>query len=242
MTDPAEDGDRFDDTARELFEVVFRSYIENGAIEIGTRSADEIIGEFREVISDDVAQPDFEWRPIFDHRAKLLERAAAEATDGDANIAATLYATWLEHFVNGILALTFLRRGYNESTITPLLRELRLPTKASALWEIAGLHPIGDQNLRLIEQLLAFRNSFVHYKWKVVPEADEKRSRDQLRSTLSQMDAFTELLLRIESEELWSGREDEIIQRFRERWPPRDINDDVNGGRQRGTLEGSGGP
>jgi hypothetical protein len=51
-----------------------------------------------------------------------------------------------------------------------------------------------------------------------VTEADEMRGREQLRSTLCQMEALKDLLLRIESEELWSGREDEIIQRLREGW------------------------
>jgi hypothetical protein len=201
--------------AQGIFEALFRSYIEDGSIAIEGRDPSDIIMEFRAEVAK-IVSGETELRGVRDHRDTLLAAARAEAEKRRDEIAIILYATWIEHSINGMLALAFERKGHAENVINPLMRELRLHTKASALWKLAGLRDIGADNLRLLGQVIEFRNSLVHYKW---PAHDisllEQRSL-QLRDIVVRVEELIGTLFSIETDTFWIGRETEIIGHFRE--------------------------
>ncbi len=193
-------------------EMGFRTLIEDGSIEIAGRDPVDIVEEYKAII----LKGGIEWRGIRDHRDTLLTRARAEAEERHDEVAVILYATWMEHSINGILVLAFEREGHTAEVVTPLIRELRLQTKASALWRIAGLRDIGEENLTFLGQVSEFRNSLVHYKWQA-HDLDLLHQRSvQLRSIIERVEELVDVLLSIETDTFWDGRETEIIEYFRE--------------------------
>ncbi|WP_405395326.1 hypothetical protein [Microbispora hainanensis] len=199
---------------RSLFESLFRSYIEDGTIEVSDRLVEEIFADFHTLLlklASDPGLDNFTIAPTLDHRRTLLETAAREAAAGNDGTAITLYMTWAEHFVNGLLVLAFQRRGYESTVYMPLIRELRLATKASSVWSLLGLPEISSDHLKLLERGANMRNAFVHYKWSSLSIEEADRNRRQLRSIVEQMEGLVVILAKIEAQEIWNGRENELI-------------------------------
>jgi hypothetical protein len=152
------------------------------------------------------------YQSALDYRETLLAQAKGASND---YITVTLYAMWIEHFVNGMIIRALERKGFSLQISRPLLRELRLQTKASALWEIAGLPAISDEHVALLEQIVQVRNSFVHYKWPAHDEEGHDQSEKQLKGAIEKSEALISALQVIESEALWNGRRTELIEYFR---------------------------
>jgi hypothetical protein len=145
----------------------------------------------------------------------LLERARAEAAENRREIAITLYATWLEHFINGLLALVLDRRGLPPATTKSLLRELRLPTKASALWQVVGLPPLDESDIRLVEHVGNLRNAFVHYKWQAASEQAHDAQDRLIQGAIDDLEGLIARLIEVEHRDLWHGRRDELLLALR---------------------------
>jgi hypothetical protein len=212
-------------TAADLVEAIFCDSVETGTIQIGDRTPQEIldefrvyIGEFKLDIHDMNERGEDSIHAILDHRSTLLGYANREASDGRSDVAVVFYALWIEHTVNGCLIRGLERKGYGPEVINPLIRELSLRTKITALWSVAGFPPLTDENVRTIDQVAQFRNSFVHYKYPGYAESMHESMNEQLRrateraqNLISAFDAAMNTLF-------WNGREEEIISAFREEY------------------------
>jgi hypothetical protein len=191
-------------------EDLFRSYVEDGTIEIGTKSAVEILTEYRAVIQDFI-DTHTELRHIPDHRAGLFQRAQNEAIHGDLNIAVTLCALWIEHTVNGSLVAALERSGYDSETVISLIRDMNLRNKITVLWKIVGLAPLQEEHIRLVDQITQARNAFVHYKWRPRDDAEYEGERSRLREAVVRSYDLKEAFAQADSVLHWNGREEEIM-------------------------------
>ncbi len=198
-----------------ILEYVFRSYVEDGSIEINEKPSEQIINEYKSITQELIAG-EVELRHTSDHRQHLLERAEAEAGSGSAEIAVTLYALWIEHTVNGNLIYGLQRKGYDLETINPLIRELRLRTKITALWHIAGFEPLAGEDVALIDQISGARNAFVHYKWPGNAELAYESAKEQLKNIVDRSRGLETVFSSRENALFWNGRKDEILNFYRE--------------------------
>lgn len=200
-----------------LLESVFCSFIEDGTIEVGDRNSSDIIAEFNNNITQALSRgATFDFYPHVDHRDDLRTQAASESTDtGNHYIAVTLYVIWVEHFINGMLDLQFVRLGYDWGFTKPLIRELKLTTKATSLWHIAKLPPLPEKHLKNLNTAIELRNYFVHYKWASVPSADAEREQKRLSDAVRHMEDLANFLTELENQVLWCGRKEEIVRLFR---------------------------
>jgi hypothetical protein len=216
MTEPApEDRERLE-LAMDLLEEYLTRYVETGLVEVGDRATEEILAEITRNISEDIKYEDFEVRPVFDHRDSLLDRASSAASEGQLEIAVVLYTTWIEHSVNGILLISLERQGISPESCKALIRELRLATKLTALWDIAHLPGLSAAHLKLIDRAVSQRNAFVHYKWPTMSEQEERRQRGELGEIIPQIGSLAQTFHEMEDRALWSGRRDEILQAWRD--------------------------
>lgn len=204
-----------DDPIGQIMECVFRSFIEDGSIIIEDQSPDEIILEYKALAAHMLAA-ETELRNIPDHRSVLWQRAKDEYVNGTPEIAITFCALWIEHVVNGNLVAGLQRKGYGLDIISPLIRELKLKTKITALWHIAGFEPLPDADISLIDQVSQARNAFVHYKWSGYNEATGRSNREQLVRLLERTQGLEAVFSSREGSLLWNDREDEIINFYRE--------------------------
>jgi len=202
---------------QDLFEVLLRAYVEDGTLEIEGKTSAEIITEFYGMLTRRMSAnaADFDLLVATDHRDDLLRHARAAADAGDDWIAATLYAISFEHLINAIITRAFERKNYGNDVVIPLIRELRLQTKVSALWVLAGLPILSEDHQKLLGQLIEFRNSFVHYKWVASqPDADAIRDR-QVKAIVERAEELVTALSSIVAATFWDDRETEIITRLR---------------------------
>jgi hypothetical protein len=203
-----------------ILEAVFRSYIEDGSIEVGDKSPEQILNEYK-LITQELVAGAAEFHNAADHRSDLLERAEAEVESGSVEVGVTLYALWIEHTVNGDLIYALQRKGYGEETIKPLIRELRLETKITSLWHIAGFDPIASEDVALVRKISEARNSFVHYKWSAKGEEEYELSKEQLASVCDRARRLEPVFTSREDALFWNDRKDEILNFYREdlkRW------------------------
>jgi hypothetical protein len=198
-----------------VWECYFVDCVESGRVEIGDRAAEAIIADVAQRAKEDVKDNELEFVAIVDHRDNLLDRALAAVSEGALGIAVVLYATWIEHYINGLLLITLSRQGVSSQSSKTLLRELRLKSKVTALWELANLPALAPTYLKLIDGITVARNEFVHYKWPVASVQDkEKQRRD-----LDELNSLVQMLHEIEDRTLWYGRREEIMAVFRRQRP-----------------------
>lgn len=202
----------FDDPIYKISELFFRSYVEDGTIEVGSRSPAEIIQEYKVIISD-FADRSGEIRRIPDHRTELFQRAQDEA---NAEIAVTLCALWVEHTVNGSLVAALERGGYDSQEITSLIRDLTFRNKVTVLWKLVGLTPLQEEHLSLIEQIMQARNAFVHYKWRPRDDSEYESELSRLDDAVSRSQILKEAFDRADNILHWNGRQEEIIEAYRQ--------------------------
>jgi hypothetical protein len=199
-----------------MLEVFFRSFVEDGEIEIGVRSSQDIFRQFEAIANEIVEGDDIPFHASIDHRDGLLDRAIGEAAAGHAEMSATLYAIWIEHFVNGIISRMFERRGHGDDVALPFIKELRLVSKVTALWRLLGLPALSEDEIKVMNRIIEFRNAFVHYKWsaKEAQAVDDRRA--QVQSAINEAPRLISALQAAESFTYWNGRESELIDEFRE--------------------------
>lgn len=200
-----------------IFEVCFRGLVEDGGIQVARRSAEEILSDFEVIIRDDFVIGEAEIIPVTDHRDSLLDKARIEASTGNYELAVTLYATWIEHSVNGILIRAIERMGHGAKVGTQIIRKLDLPVKVTAFWELVGLPPLPPEFLKSMTQVLERRNAFVHYKW---PRRDDRGPSGNITQNKAMMDQAEQIaadLLGVESVAFWNGRDAELIRELHEK-------------------------
>lgn len=197
-------------------EYILRGSVESGEISLEGKTPDEVLSQLRDIVDSVIESNGENLFTSIDYRSTLLDRATAETDADNCELAVTLHAIWIEHFVNGLILRAFERMGHYEIISLPLIRELRLQTKITALWSLANLPLISDDSLRLIGQITEARNSFVHYKWKLedADKIDERKR--QVKLLAAKFNDVIAELHALESAFYWNGREAEIVDSLHE--------------------------
>jgi hypothetical protein len=226
MTDTLDPDDPKIRAARSDFiEELFFNAVESGIIQISDKAPQEILDEFKVYLDEfklnihDMNQRGEDGlRMIIDHRSTLLSYADREVRDGNGEVAVVFYALWIEHTVNGCLIRGLERKGYGPEVINPLIRELNLRTKITALWNIAGFPPLADENIRTIDQIAQARNGFVHYKYPGYAESIRGSMNEGLKRAIERSHDLDTAFNAAMNALYWNGREDEIMRSFREKY------------------------
>ena len=203
------------DILQSVFEFMLRDVVEAGIMEIDDRNPEQIVYEFTEKALN-VLRASNDFYAAVDHRPTLLDRARSEAQAGNDELAVTFYAIWIEHFINGILTRAFTRMEYDAEVFLPLIKELRLHTKASSLWALADLPTIEDENLKILDRILEFRNAFVHYKWLAAGERAIEERDERLREVIGKSEQLVTALFAAKAAAFWNGREKELLEYLHE--------------------------
>ena len=179
-----------------------RGYVEN-AIRlhvIDPTGKDEVqlqkeVGDFLERL---VKSPQYFWS--VDHMGKLLELARRYVRAGEAQIACLMYATWLEHWLNSVVADLARRRRFTDAEITALLRDVPYKAKPTWLLRLLGFPPLNEKHVRCIVEIGEIRNSFVHYKWKLhdVDSDELKKDTERVRGIVEQAESAVRYLRSVE--------------------------------------------
>jgi hypothetical protein len=120
-----------------------------------------------------------------DHRSALASDARVIAGGVRPPVGALiLYATWLEHWANGLLILFGPRKGLSASRIKnlmtrPLRERLRLAPDA------VGMQPLSVDLTEGLTRLIKVRNDFLHFKWSSATRHVGSEGEGQIHSLVS---------------------------------------------------------
>ena len=126
-----------------------------------------------------------------DLRAQARELTAA----GHLVSPIILYATWVEHWLNGILLTRALARKVAYEHAQSLLREASARAKYSWVWALLDLPPLGLEDLLRLQRLSDTRNQYVHYKWPFQPPEAVEIPDARLRAILEEAEPLCRRLV-----------------------------------------------
>ena len=185
---------------RLLFRDILLHAVGIGQLDLAEKSDEEALAAANAYVRaalEQMSSPEWKSSWILDHRPGLLERARTFAEEGDVEIAALCYATWVEHWANNLVLAILQRRKLDPKVCEQIVRDTNLKPKLSWLLQLLGLPPLAAEDRIACERIAEFRNGFVHYKWKAKP-GDELLAAD-LRAALDAISAAVPRLLGYES-------------------------------------------
>jgi len=155
-----------------LVERIIIYWIETGLLD-SSLPPEEFQSQFRELMND-FLRSDVPIRRTFDYTEDIL--GVAEPLGASfPELYIVLVATWVEHWVNGVIYIAVQRRGHDEQVAVELIRATTLDSKFGALWLILELPELDPNILRLVRLVAEHRNAFVHYKWRSYSSEDDSQ-------------------------------------------------------------------
>ena len=121
---------QFVNTAVPLFRACIEDAVRLGVIDPKGKDKDQIAEEIFKFIGRIGESTRFLCST--DHTSDLLDEARRCVQIGKQQIACLLYATWLEHWMNALIADLARRRRFQDTEISAILRDI--PYKAKPTW------------------------------------------------------------------------------------------------------------
>lgn len=151
---------------------------------------------------------------IVDHRWEL-EKQAALLSDAEEPIAAlVLYATWLEHWLNGVLARQARRFGMTDEDRKQMLRDVSMRAKLGWVFRLFQLPALDAEIVKDFFDVTETRNGYVHYKWSFKELGDEKEEKTRLRRIVAKMPSMLSMLRDYEQRTFYTKAYDVAQQVF----------------------------
>ena len=153
------------DTMREEIAVLYVHERRKGAFTPTAHSRDDRLAEFFEHFRRQFAEH-ADPKVAIDYQRQLLNSARDLRSKAHPLEATILYATWAEHWVNGILIARALRAGLSPQLSAQVIRDTNWKAKLSWLWQLLDLPEIPEERRKELDTLVSLRNEYVHYKWR----------------------------------------------------------------------------
>lgn len=119
--------------------------------------------------------------PVLDHTESILDAAKAFAETHDHELSIMLYATYFEHAFNNLLDYHLATKRVKEMARSELLRAVNMNGKCGWVLEILGLPAFNAKHAKVVLDVAATRNAFVHYKWKPMRDTEIERHAELIK-------------------------------------------------------------
>jgi hypothetical protein len=123
---------------------------------------------------------------VLDYSRDLRAQARELAAAGQLVAPIILYATWVEHWLNGVLLTRSLARKVPYEQAQGLLREASARAKYSWVWTLLDLPPLSREDLLRLQRLSDTRNQYVHHRWPFQPTEAVEMSDPRLHAILAE--------------------------------------------------------
>lgn len=216
-------GDVFLELSKDIVRSLLESAVLHGAIEIEGKSPKELDAEFKQYLLTFANKRG----PVFiqiDHRLEMLSLAREYKKIYKYELACLFYATWVEHWLNGIVSVLATRFGMTHAHVTNIIRDVSLRGKLSWLLKLLGSREIYHSHKNAILKLADLRNAFVHYKWKPI-DADEMNADLEFKKIVDSFEKTVKYLQNFESKYVFENSKSKIHGRVEwSRTPPDALN------------------
>jgi hypothetical protein len=142
---------------------------------------------------------------VLDHTSTLLKRARRLREEGEFYFACLLYATWAEHWLNGLVSTAGQRRKLHTDEIAQIIRDTPLRGKLTWLLSLLELPRIADRHRNAVIRLMDLRNGFVHYKWQGKDDAMMDREDEDFDRAVTGFEATVKYLQGYMVRKIFSG-------------------------------------
>jgi hypothetical protein len=142
---------------------------------------------------------------VLDHTTSILERARRFREDGDYYFACLLYATWAEHWLNGLISTAGQRRKLQNDEVVQIIRDTPLRGKLTWLLGLFDLPRIADRHRNALIRLTDLRNGFVHYKWQGKNDAAMDQEDEDFKQVVTGFERTVKYLQGYTARNVFSG-------------------------------------
>ncbi|MFB1054472.1 hypothetical protein [Vibrio diabolicus] len=142
------------------------SAIGYGDVDIEGLSDDEAAAKINEYIQDFINSGK-DINLVIDHKGTLLQEARRLVAEKKDNLALVTYATWWEHWINGVLEARLYRKDIIGKEFKQVITSLNNRAKTTWFPKLIELPPFEKDHLDVMTKLADKRNGFVHYKYPV---------------------------------------------------------------------------
>jgi hypothetical protein len=205
----------WDRLSRAITRAAAEELIVTGQVQIDGRRPADIQAELYGKLEKALQNPGLVFAVRVDHSSNILRLARSLRTSGESELACLLFATWFEHFLNGVIRDALVRRNFLDKEIERVLKETRFAAKATWILKLLSIKPINEAHKKTLEQVVERRNAFVHYKWKNVSLEDplEKNERVRVTKLLAEVEKAVAYLRKWEEKTVFKGRRSKILPR-----------------------------
>jgi len=190
---------------------LYRSSVKFGYLNPKGKTDQQIEEEFFQLLALQARQGNYPYTFSVDYKDDLLNQARINRRRMHYTIACLLYATWVEHWVNDIISIYGSRNGLEDEDIIQIIRDTKFQAKVTWLWTLLDLKPISVKHRRSLEELITWRNGFVHYKWKQKSGEDLIADIKQLAEILERFENTITYLNRYYHKHILKGVKKKVI-------------------------------
>jgi hypothetical protein len=205
----------------EVIRTVIESAVRYGDIQLEGRTDEAIKKDIHEYIRARLAEPNIFGSPAqYDYQSELINEAGRDERMGDFNLALMFYATWFEHWLNGMFVAREPMVALEREEIIRLIRETDLASKTGHIWQLLFGEKLPGDVVQTILKVAEARNAFVHYSWApYLSEAEESSERRELQNLARRAAAAVTQLSAIEDKIAFAGSLPRLSRILSEMWP-----------------------
>lgn len=160
-----------DDMENSIMTMFINNAIRDGIIITEGLTEEEVRTAAREYLKE-FLETDIEIVMTIDHKDTLLKEARNYASKNKEELSIVMYATWWEHWINGLIEIKTREKNFTKKEYKQLISSINNNAKTSWLLKLIDLPPFDKDHLNIMGKLAEKRNSFVHYKYPIINEAD----------------------------------------------------------------------
>ena len=196
------ESDEFKQLASEVVSSIAQSAIAYGEIDVEALTDEEAR---KKVISylKSLKESGEEFIMIIDHKSNILEEARSFVTNKKYELALVTYATWWEHWLNGILEVKLYKKDIKGKDFKNVVASLNNRAKTTWFLKLVDLPEMSNQHLSVMAKLAEKRNSFVHYKY---PPSDSLDSKESLQEFFAEVESSLAYFIDYESTNVYQSK------------------------------------
>jgi len=205
----------------EVIRTVIESAVRYGDIQLEGRTDEAIKKDIHEYIRARLAEPNIFGSPAqYDYQSELINEARRYEGMGDFNLALMFYATWFEHWLNGMFVAREPMVALEREEIIRLIRETDLASKTGHIWQLLFGEKLPGDVVQTILKVAEARNAFVHYKsTPYLSEVEERTEKRELRNLTQRAAAAVTPLGAIEDRIAFAGSLNRLSRILNDMWP-----------------------
>jgi hypothetical protein len=188
-----------------LIQSLSAQLVANGTIDPSGMSEQEFkiaaLTELKQLLQEEV-----EFRFVLNHKSSVLKEARHFAQEAKGEFAIMFYATWIEHWLNGMYVWKLERLGKPGEYILERLQRRSIKQKVTTEWTSAFGENFDSAWKKSILEIAAHRNAFVHYKWQVEDDDDAfSESKAKVQELLAKAEMLVSQLSAKEHRMVYAG-------------------------------------